>query len=468
MATATPATTTAPTESTMRNELDLARFVPSRDDAAVIGFVLLLYCEHLIFGANRGDLALFFAIVHLVLLIAVLATKTGRRVLASTPLAWVGASFALVLIGAVFSILPLGGRIGHPIWNYVSSQGGSISLDPVATRLEIVKLLGLAALFAVAIVIGAKRERADTFIKALSYVGGAYAAWAFLNWTANPNLIFGVVRPYGNGRLSASFLSANSAATLFACQSILQLCLAFRAVRRAPRPLFSRRAWSQMQGLPLALVLLFINVSCLLLTASRAGSLTAVAATAVVVAGFIIVRTDERSASAGLAAVCGVIVFEVAALVLANGQSLLGRLADNPVSDSRVVIFAAYWRSILASPWWGYGLGAFHAFNFQSMNEANAIPLGILGAAHNVYLQWLLQSGVAGFFPMMICMGTILAIIWSGFKRRSRQTAILIFTLAVASIFAVHELTDYALEEPSLAAFFAVILGLGYGVSTRA
>lgn len=452
----------------MRNELDLGRFVPSKDDAAVIGLVVLLYIEHLIYGANRTDLSLFFALVHLILLLAVLASNAGRRALQNAPLAWVAAPFAVLMAVTAVSLIPLGGKIGHPLWTYVSARGGAISLDPTATRVEMVKLMGLAALFSVAIVVGAKRERADTCLKALSYVGGAYAAWAFLTWTSDPNLIFGVVRPYVNGRLSASFLSANSAGTLFACQSVLQLCLILRAVRRAPKPLWSWRSWAKMEGLAPALILLFINASCLLLTGSRGGVMAAAAAAAVVVAGFAMVRSDERSASGGVIAVGALIAFAAAALLMASGGTLLGRLADNPVTDDRVVIFSAYWRSFLASPWWGYGMGAFKAFNSQSMTAVSAVPLGGLGAVHNVYLQWLLQSGVAGLAPMMICMGAIVAAMIAGFRRRSRQQSIMIFALAVLALFATHGLIDFALEEPSLAAYFAAILGLGYGVATRA
>ena len=452
----------------MRNEVGLGRVLPSGEDAAVIGFVVLLYVEHMIFGANRADLSLFFAIVHLLLLLAVLASAAGRRALDRAPLAWAAAPFALVLAGAVFSVIPLGGRIGHPLWTFVAPAGGSVSLDPAATRVEIVKLLGLAATFALAIVVGAKRERAETFVKALSYVGGVYAAWAFLNWSSSPNSIFGVVRPYGGGRLAGAFLSANSAATLFASQSLLQLCLVLRAVRRAPKPFFSPRAWSKMEGLPTAFILLFLNGSCLLLTASRAGALAAGAAAALAVAAFAVTRTDKRSASGGLIAVGGLLVFAALALLLVSGGALMGRLTDNPMSDARFSIFADYGRSILASPWWGYGLGAFRAVNYQSMTASDAVAMGILGAAHNVYLQWLLQTGLLGFVPMMSCMAVILAAILAGFRRRSRQQALMIFALAVAAIFAIHGLTDYALEEPSLAAYFAAVLGLGYGVSTRA
>ena len=103
----------------MRNDRGLGRFVPSKDDAAVIGLVALLFVEQLIFGANRGDISLLFAVVHLVLLVAVLTTRSGRRALEGAPLAWVAAPFAAVLLAAAFSLVPIGGKIGHPLWTYV-------------------------------------------------------------------------------------------------------------------------------------------------------------------------------------------------------------------------------------------------------------------------------------------------------------------------------------------------------------
>jgi O-antigen ligase len=331
-----------------------------------------------------------------------------------------------------------------------------------------VKLAGLAAVFALTIMIGAKREWAETFVRALSYVGGAYAAWAFLSWSSDRDTVFGAARSFGGSRLTGSFLSANSAATLFACQCLLQLCLVLRAVRRAPQPFFSRRAWSEMKGLPPALIFLFLNASCLLLTASRTGAVASVAAAALVIAGFALIRTNERSAAGGVIAIGALLGFGALVLLLASGGALIGRLADNPVADHRLVIFAAYWNSILASPWWGYGLGTFYADNYQAMTVTSAIPMGTLGAAHNLYLQWLLETGVSGFAPMMICIAIILATILAGFRRRSRQQALMVFALATAALFAIHGITDFALEEPSLAAYFTAVLGLGYGVATRA
>jgi hypothetical protein len=51
--------------------------------------------------------------------------------------------------------------------------------------------------------------------------------------------------------------------------------------------------------------------------------------------------------------------------------------------------------------------------------------------------------------------------------RRASQRWLGVACLGMAAVFLVHGLVDFALEEPSLAAFFSAILGLGYGLAQR-
>jgi len=105
--------------------------------------------------------------------------------------------------------------------------------------------------------------------------------------------------------------------------------------------------------------------------------------------------------------------------------------------------------------------------NAISMTAQNAVDLSVVGAAHNVYLQWLLQLGVTGAVCMFAAVGLIVAATIRGVARRSTQQAIGLACIAMVAVFAVHGLVDYAFEEPSLAAMFSVILGLGYGIAER-
>jgi cyanate permease len=69
---------------------------------------------------------------------------------------------------------------------------------------------------------------------------------------------------------------------------------------------------------------------------------------------------------------------------------------------------------------------------------------------------------------MMLCVLAIALTILAGFRRRTSQQPLMMFALAALVLFGVHGTMDYALEEPSLAAYLAAILGLGYGVAVRA
>jgi O-antigen ligase len=223
-----------------------------------------------------------------------------------------------------------------------------------------------------------------------------------------------------------------------------------------------------MQGLFWPLILSLLFSACLFATSSRGAVVAAGAAVAFTVLGFTFVGTSQRSATGGVTAAIAFVVLAALVLFMIGGNQVMERFgSENPLTNERVALFGGYWRSFLASPWWGYGLGAFDSFNFQSMTAPDAFTMGQMGAAHNVYLQWLLQTGLLGFVPMMTCIIWVLATIVRGLRRRASQQALLIFSLAATCVFAVHGTADFALEEPAMAALFAAILGLGYGVATR-
>jgi len=79
------------------------------------------------------------------LAVLVVVTKGAQppRLPLALPSILLGVVFALGL----FSILPLRPPLAYPLWSYVPGAPASISLDPVGTRLELIKLAGLAAAF---------------------------------------------------------------------------------------------------------------------------------------------------------------------------------------------------------------------------------------------------------------------------------------------------------------------------------
>jgi O-antigen ligase len=435
-------------------------------DAFALAIVALLYAEHLLFGADRVDISLPFAVVHLLILAGLVAFTRGQqpqRLPFGRPGILLGVVFAIGLI----SIMPLGPPLAHPLWSYAPGAPASISLDPVATRVELIKLAGFTALFLIGAGMGAQRQSAERLANYIVYGGILYSLWAFVAWVTNPHAIFGVPRPYGGDRLAGSFLSANIAGTLFAALATMSLVMLLRPFISSRKPGTTLRLDDLLNLWPQALLLL-LTVPCLLLTASRGGLMAFVAAALLSIGCLAWIRSSQRSLSGGFIAVVSVLLCATAVVFLVSGDHTAARLGQlDPLNNDRLQIFAAYWPTIKASPWLGYGLGAFHAFNYASVTLENGPLMTYLGAVHNVYLQWMLQMGLPGVLAMVGCVAVIVAATVRGAARRSSQQTLAIACVGVTAVFAIHSLVDFPLEQPSMAAFFALILGLGYGIAER-
>jgi O-antigen ligase len=120
---------------------------------------------------------------------------------------------------------------------------------------------------------------------------------------------------------------------------------------------------------------------------------------------------------------------------------------------------SAHWAAFIDSPLFGYGLGSFDAVNSQIMTGETYRNLWQIRATHNVYLQWLQEAGLVGAAPMFALIGLVLIVsilrAASG-RGRTMQLGLVCASLVVL----VHGLTDYALQVPSIAAFWAFLLGL--------
>jgi len=238
-------------------------------------------------------------------------------------------------------------------------------------------------------------------------------------------------------------------------------------VTHARRPGERRRLEDLLELWPQALLLL-LALPCLLLSGSRGGLLSFVAAVLMGLGYLTWIKSAKQSLTAGFAAMICLLLFAGSVVFLVSGDHPAARLATtDPLNNDRLQLFAAYWPMVKASPWLGYGLGAFRSVNYASMTLHNSVMLSTLGAVHNVYLEWLLQQGVPGALAMVGCVAVVLAATLRGVARRSTQQALGAGCLTVAAVFAVHGLVDFAFEEPSMAAFFSVILGLGFGLSQR-
>jgi O-antigen ligase len=347
------------------------------------------------------------------------------------------------------------------------------ALDRYATLVELVKLVGLAGFCIAAYGVASDETEGERLFTWILVAGAIYAVWAAVVFFRAPHFVLGLEKQMHVERLTGSFLSANTAGSLFGA---LACALAVRLFRRIGRKLGSRRSreaeddmarWGTELRDAALLAVLWI---ALLLTVSRAALVVSLA----VVAAFAVIEllryAHRRRLKARSVAIAGGAVATAFAVLLAGSlssqlQGQFGRLGADAIS--RTAILDEYLPGLAAVPLTGYGLGAFPAINAERLTAENFDRLWSLGAAHNVVLQWWLEAGPVGLAVAALLVGLILLRLvlrmTNGRVGRWRAGA----ALAVSAVLLLHNGVDYSLETQAVAAFWALMLGLGLGERRR-
>ena len=411
----------------------------------------LLYLAHLTFGANQPVAALWFtALLALALCIGLIMPQGRIGLFDLKPVIAPAVLFAAVIGAALWSLTPWTPGGAHPIWAWAGVTPGSTTINPSATVLEIVKLVGLACVFVVGCLQGARRDRAASTVDAVLILGAGYAAIALLMFLTRTQIMSG-------GRLSGGFLSANSAATVFGMLTVLGLAALLRRWRQST----GLGLADQMSRVATPLACLLLYAACLLLTASRMG----VVATVIPAALLLLWETvDGRGGQRRPVLIGGLVLLAVGGVLMLGGNTLLWERLDRIDADAltRTTIFAAHWNAFLDSPLFGYGLGSFADLNSQIMTRENYGDLWLIRAAHNVYLQWLEEAGLIGAVPMFALVGLLLGVaVWRSGQLRSGKT-VMRGLIAASLVVLIHGTTDFGLQVPSIAAFWTFLLGIQY------
>lgn len=413
----------------------------------------VIYLGHFLLGAVLDIPALTVLAVLSGLLCAALTRSQSRAELAGMTPVWpLIALFALVIGLALLSLTPWAPGGPHPIWEWIDGRQAA-SLNPSATMVEVIKLIGLATVFLLGCLMGATPERARRGLQAILWLGAVYALIGLVLFLSGAQVAHGV------RRLAAGFFTANVAGTQFGVLAILSTSWAIRQWRRHDREPVARRV-SEV-GPAVALILLFLV--CLLMTASRAAIGATGLAMALVVGWEAI---DNKRARLPLIA-GGALLVLMAGLVLARGNSLfVDRFSDlTTAGDLRATVIEAHWRAFLASPLSGYGLGSYPQLNNMIMTAPNSEALSVSVVLHNVYLQWLVEAGVIGAAPMFLLVAVILAITGWRAIGRAHNRGLLVGLLACSVLVLLHAAVDVSLNTPSFVAFWTLLLGLGFALS---
>lgn len=412
---------------------------------AAFACLALIAIALLLFGADTPAASL---VISAALCISAIACALDRSTGASP-----GAIAWLVLIGAWLVIgLFEGGWISSGAQEYASLAGG-------------------AAVWMCARAASQSSRMAQWLWSATLVLGLAFATTAFIGFLTDPGRLLWSEHPYGAGnRLSAPFLSANTAATFYAVMAVMataDILRAMRITRPGASPIKLMEA--RVQASALGLVTAIVSLSCVFLTASRAGA----TACALAIAGLIVWHALSRWRSGQTRGLAGWAAPIILVTLLAGAFMLSGALYAERIeatvfdeNTDRAILMAAYWRALELAPWLGHGPGGFEYVNALIADAHNANTIMAQGAAHNIVQQWLLQAGLAGTLIGALVVAGLLRAVVTGLWRRQQQTLYLKAVIVIAAMVFAHGMVDYALEIPAFMWLFAWVLGLGAGIAS--
>jgi O-antigen ligase len=345
--------------------------------------------------------------------------------------------FGVGLAACAASAISIGGR-------------AAASLDPAATTVEVILLVGMAVAFLIGVIVGRSDNAAVFVVKALVWAGAALAIWS----------LFAFADPSGGGlrgpRLEAGYQTPNTAGTVFAAFLVLAVAMLSRRVRKA-----ASRAEGWWRTVLWAIPVLVAGAA-LLATASRGGAFAAAAGLVVFFVSQLWRPGASTSGRLALVATGAVL----AMMIVWWGGYLLQRLSVHDVEmNGRAELFHVHWNAFLQRPLRGYGLGTFDIVNKLNLNADNFRRLWSIRAAHNLFLQWLEEGGLVAAGAMGLSLLTVLGIVVQGALRRRTVHRVLWALVAVDVVMLVHGLSDFALQTPAVAALWALMLGLQVGLS---
>lgn len=274
-------------------------------------------------------------------------------------------------------------------------------------------------------------------------------------------------------RLSFTFGSPNTLGSLMGLGvivSAMHLAYLLRARVATGIPILAKLNYIPREGYA-SIFALLLCATCLLLSLSRAAIFLTLAFLAATSALEVFVRRKSETLNlAGrryqVIGCIGLAFLLVLAFTLTVSD--IGERADDLHIDGagRWALLSEYWQAWQQRPVFGHGLGSFNRVNESITTMDNAAMLVLLGAAHNVVLQWLIQTGLAGLAAMAAVQFLFHYRILQGARQRSYRTrAYLSRTVLFASAFLfLHNMIDFPLEIPSVMWTYAFLLGLACGM----
>ncbi len=412
-----------------------------RDVVPPVVAVVVLTVAHLLFGAVQPVVAIAMAIALTVVAVVAVFFAGPRHVTTG------------MVVGAV--------AVG--LYGLVGLAGPLSRAAP-----DLAVLFASGALWTVGFIASRRRSALE-------------AAWATLLWGAIVccALMFAFdvsASMSGNsaGGLETAFATPATASVLFGLFALIGLSRVLHVLKQMDAEalphsaMFDRLMRDGLSGI----LLLVFSITCLAIANSVPGMLM----TAAVLVGLAWWDTLSISTRAhrGILLRLGALVAPVIAIGLAVWGVGLAWVHDETIapgiglSDTlpNVQRITAYMGAWMEQPAIGHGLGSVDVVGNRATTLLNAKAMLAPGDTHNVFVSWLVETGLIGLALLVLALGAMHARIFAALTSRKTPRTFLRLAVMAGVLMLLHGVSDSSLDLPSATWLYALLLGAACGVAT--
>ena len=373
------------------------------------------------------------------------------------PLLWIGGAFLLV---GLLSLVPLPASLwsGLPFRDQVlagfrligvDDPSIPLSLTPQATLASLLALLPPAAMFLVVLQLRAEeRRRLPLALLALAAASIVLGAFQLLGGPDSPLRFYAITNPTSP---VGFFANANHEATLLLCALPFAAFLAGRTATRRSR---SKRSGGAIISVAVAVFLM----AGIAISGSSAGYGLFIPTA---IASLLIYRRSVAGrVSPGWAAGLALFLIVFAAAALRGPLSTVafsGDLSAHP--SSRRILATTTSEAVRDSLPVGTGLGSF-ASVYRRYEDPNRVTRQYANHAHNDYLEFVLELGVAGLLLMLAFIAWWVRALLRVWRRDFSGAALARAGSVVIGIVLLHSIVDYPVRTAAVAAVAALACAL--------
>jgi O-antigen ligase len=354
----------------------------------------------------------------------------------------------------------------HPLWNAAGEVLGrplhaAISLNPEQSFSALMKLLAYALVFVLAFQHCRAAENARRVFRWLSWSGFLYATYGLIVYFGDFNTLLWYPKWSSIGDVTSTFINRNNYATYAGLTLLCSLALLLDELSASSHDDFSGY-WGMQRLLELLvarswlpLLILVTSGTALILSHSRGGFLSALAAT---LAMLIVLNINRQSRH--IPVLTGLLGACLAALLVffSGGEAVVDRLDRLSLEhESRDEVYRLTLGAIADNPWLGVGYGAFEE-GFRLYKDDTVAALRY-DKAHNTYLENMFELGVPAAFMLFAAVFKLAWTCLAGVFRRRRQWSYPAAGFAASVLIAAHSFTDFSLQIPAVAMTYALLLG---------